>query len=229
MSMSKRSQQICIWSGPLGFTLFPLGIWSLAHFLPPLSPAASAADIAAIYSDNTIGIRLGAMVMMFAAALFAPFFAMISVMIKRIEGPVAPYALTQIITATLAVTCFFLSPMLFTVAAFRPERVPELTQLMNDFAWIMFVTPAAPAFVQTLAIGLAILSDRSAVPILPRWSGYYSLWVAVLFLPGALAMMFKTGPFAWNGLLAFWVPAVLVGQWSCVMAVLMVRAVRRQA
>ena len=167
--------------------------------------------------------------MMCAAALFAPFFAMISVMIKRIEGPVAPYALTQIITATLAVTCFFLSPMLFTVAAFRPERMPELTQLMNDFAWIMFVTPAAPAFVQTLAIGFAILSDRSAVPILPRWSGYYSVWVAVLFLPGALAMMFKTGPFAWNGLLAFWVPAVLVGQWSCVMAMLMVMAVRRQA
>lgn len=225
--MSIRSQQICTLSGPVGFALFPLGIWPLAHFLPPLSPASSAAEIAAIYSDNTIGIRLGAILVMFAASLFAPFFAMVSVLMKRMEGPATPYALTQIITATIVVTCFFIGPMLFTVTAFRPERAPELTLLMNDFAWIMLVTPGAPAFVQTLAIGFAILGDRNAVPILPRWSGYFSLWVAVLFLPAALAVMFKTGPFAWNGILAFWIPAALVGLWSNIMAFLMIKALKR--
>lgn len=226
--MSSRSQMICIWSGPVGFLLFGLGVWPLAHFLPPLSPAAGADEIAAIYDANVIGIRLGSMLIMFGAALFAPYFSVISVMMKRMEGEISPYATTQTMSATLVVAAFFVAPLIFTVAAFRPERAPEAIQLLNDFGWIMLVTPVAPAFVQTLAIGFAILGDRNGERVLPRWSGYFSLWVAVLFLPGALAAMFRTGPFAWNGLLAFWLPAVAVGLWAYIMAFLMTKAVRRQ-
>lgn len=226
--MTKWAQKLCTISGPIGFVLFGIGLFPLAHFLPPLSPADSAQNIASTYQSNQLGIQLGAIVIMASASLFMPFFAMITVLMKRIEGHSAPLAVTQLASAVMVVLFFFIGAMLFAVTAFRPERSPELTQLMNDFGWIAFISPGAPAFVQTVAIGLAILSDKGQPPVLPRWSGYLSLWVAVLFLPAALAVIFKTGPFAWDGLLAFWIPAILVGSWSMIMAVLMVKSIEAE-
>jgi hypothetical protein len=226
--VNHRSQQLCIWSGPVGFTLFGIGFWPLAHFLPPPSPALSASEIAAIYAHNTLGIRLGCILVMLAASLFIPFFAVISVFMKRIEGTTAPYAYTQAIAAALVIACFFLGPMVMSMAAFRPERAPELTQMLNDIAWFLTASPGALATVQTIVIGLAVLADNRITPIFPRWAGYMSLWVAVLYLPAGLCVMFKTGPFAWDGILAFWIPAVLVGSWANVFAMLMAKSLKQQ-
>lgn len=219
-----RALRICIWSGPIAFAIFGIGLIGFAHFLPPPAPSLDAAQIAAVYAGNTLGIRLGGITIMLAAGMFAPFFAAISVFMLRMEGRWAAYAWTQAMTATIVVLCFFIGAMLFTVTAFRPERPAELTQLMNDFAWLLFVAPAPPAVLQAFAIGLAIINDPRQ--ILPRWTAFFSFWVAVLFVPGALAILFKTGPFAWNGVLAFWLPAILVGVWSNVIALQMLKAMK---
>jgi hypothetical protein len=220
--MNEKALMACTVSGPLGFLLFGIGIWPLAGFLPPLAPSATAAEIAAIYRDHQLGIRLGSVLVMFAASMFVPFWAAISVFLKKLEPALSPYAYTQLASGTIVAAFFFLGALLFAVTAFRPDRPEELTQMMNDFAWILFITPGAPAFFQTIAIGFAILQDKSAVPVLPRWAGYLSIWVAVLFVPAGLGVVFKTGPFAWNGIITFWIPAVLVGAWSNVMAMLMI-------
>src|SRR5437868_907778 len=98
--MTSRSLKLCSLSGPLAFTLFLLGLWPLAHFLPPPSPAASAAEIAGLYAANTLGIRLGAGLVMVSASLFIPLFAAVTVLMKRMEGEDAPLAFTQAISAT---------------------------------------------------------------------------------------------------------------------------------
>lgn len=226
--MSRRNALICIWSGPVGFAIFGIGILPLAHFLPPLLPSADAASIAQIYNDNVIGIRLGAILVTLAAALLAPFFAMLAVETKRIEGEVAPLTATQLVTAGIVVVLFLLGALLWTVAAFRPERSPDEIQLLNDLGWILLVTPAPPFFVQTAALGIAILSDKKSAPVLPRWSGYLTLWLCVLGLPASLGIMFKTGPFAWNGILAFWLPFSLVAVWIVTMSFAMTSSVKKQ-
>lgn len=43
----------------------------------------------------------------------------------------------------------------------------------------------------------------------PRWVGYANLWIAILYLPELLVFFFTTGPFAWDWLIGFWIPAVL--------------------
>lgn len=227
--MTERNLRICIWTGPMAGLLFVIGLWPLAGFIPLLDPTYTAEQIAAIYQSNTVGIRLGGIVIMFGAALNAAFFGAIYAYIKRIEGGSGPYAITQALGGAVLVAFIFLPAMLFTVTAFRPDRPAELTLLMNDFAWLALVIPTPPGIVQALAVGLAILGDRSPTPLLPRWAGYMSLWVAVLTLPAPLAVMFKTGPFAWNGILAFWMPASIAGVWLVVMTVAMLKAARRAA
>lgn len=82
------------------------------------------------------------------------------------------------------------------------------------------------AVVQAAAVAVAVLGDKSTRPLIPRWVGYFNLWVILLFLPGGLATFFKTGAFAWNGLLAFWLAAVVFGLWYVVMTVMLRRAIR---
>lgn len=227
--MNERSLQICIWSGPVSVTLFGLGLWPLAHFIPLLDPLYTAQEIATIYQSNTIGIRLGGIMIMFGASLNAAFFAAIFVFLRRIEGETGPYAIAQAMSGAVLIAFIFLPAMLFTVTAFRPDRAPELTLLMNDFAWIALVIPTPPGIVQGLAIGFAILGDKNPQPLLPRWAGYFSLWMAVLTIPAPLAVMFKTGPFAWNGILAFWVPAGIAGIWLVAMTIAMLKSANRAA
>ena len=224
--MTGRSLRICIGSGLAGMALFGIGMWPLAHFIPLLDPTSSAEEIARIYQSNTIGIRLGGLAIMFGASLSMTFFGAMYVFVKRMEGDNGPYAVTQAICAAVIMAFVFLPGLLFTVVAFRPERAAELTLLMNDFAWILLVIPTPPAVVQTFAIAFAILGDRNPQPVLPRWTGYFSAWIAVLLVPGSFAMMFKTGPFAWNGILAFWLPALSAGIWLIVMCVQMLKSIR---
>ncbi len=78
------------------------------------------------------------------------------------------------------------------------------------------------------AFGLAALMDKRETPIFPRWSGFFSLWIVVLSLPALVLPLFKTGPFAWNGLFAFWLAATIFGIWLIVMTRLLLTAIDRQ-
>jgi hypothetical protein len=83
--------------------------------------------------------------------------------------------------------------------------------------------------VQAVVIAVAIFSDHSPDPVFPRWVAYLNIWVAVGFLPGALLTYFKTGIVAWDGLLAFWLAAVLFFSWILVLFWATLRAVNREA
>jgi hypothetical protein len=89
------------------------------------------------------------------------------------------------------------------------------------------VTP--PAMAQAFVTGLAILSDRRTRPVLPRWLAYLSLVVAVFCLPGVLCVQFRTGPFAWNGVLAGALPSLVFFSWVILTSLALVKAINQQA
>lgn len=227
--MSARSQLVCAWCGPAFVALFTIGYWLIAHYLPPHAPTAGAEEIAALYRENTLPIRLGMFVMMSCSGLIAAFVAVIAVQLRRIEGQTPVLTYTQLSSGSVGILFFILPALLWTVAAFRPERDPQLILLLNDMGWILFLMPFTTFVVQNLAIGLAILGGGGAAQPFPRWAGYFNLWVAVLFVPGGLLTFFKTGPFAWNGLFVFWVPLVVFLAWYLIMFVLLRNAIRQQA
>jgi hypothetical protein len=77
-------------------------------------------------------------------------------------------------------------------------------------------------------ITIAILSDKSERPVLPRWLGWFNLWAQIIYLPGILIPYFKSGPLAWNGLLAFWIPVVVFTVWLCLITAMLLRAINEQ-
>lgn len=226
--MSLRNQLLCAWCGPLFLGLFGLGYWVCARYLPPHSPDASAEAIAAIFQSQASMIRVGQVLLQIASAFTVPFAAVISIQLMRIEGRQPVLAYSQLGSGIVAAVFLLLPTLIWCAVAFRPERSPELTQFGNDLAWIIFLMTFAPACVQLLMIGLAILGDKSKTPVFPRWSGYLNLWVSVSFLPAGLIPFFKTGPFAWDGVFGFWVPAVAFFAWIIVMTMLLLQTIKKQ-
>jgi hypothetical protein len=77
-------------------------------------------------------------------------------------------------------------------------------------------------------IGIAILRDRGTVPLFPRWLGFFNFWVALLILPALLLPFFKSGAFAYNGLLALYLPFGAFFIWMVVMTFGLMRAIGTQ-
>jgi len=64
--------------------------------------------------------------MMFAAG--------ISAQLQRIEGRTTPWVFVQLMGGVMGNVPFALTGIIWTVAAFRPDRSPEITQAINDAA-----------------------------------------------------------------------------------------------
>lgn len=225
-----RSQIVCAWCGILCPIMMFIGIWPAAGFFPPHLPSAGAAEIAAIYQQNATGIRLGMIFILIAGALFGAFTASIAAQMRGMENRTTPVlTYTQLAAGISSMLLFIIPALVWSVAAYRPERSPEITQALNDIGWFFFVMPFVLAFLQNLAIGFAVLGDKASQPVFPRWLGFFNFWLALLYVPGCLVTFFKGGPFAWNGLLAFWVPASVFGAWFFVMSIYVMKAARQQA
>lgn len=226
--MNARIQRLCAWSGIAMIVMALVGLLFFAGFVPPPSPQLGAQAVAEIYRSHTVAIRFGLLVTTLGAALLAPFIAVITVHLKRIEGRTSPLTYIQLSLGTLLVFEFIMPLFVAQAAAFRPERSAETVQALNDLCWLMFVGLVSTAVLQVLAIAVAILSDKREHPVFPRWAGYFNIWAALLFAPGGLIVFFKTGPLAWNGVFTFWIPLAVFGIWFAVMTRLLLVAIGRQ-
>jgi len=117
---------------------------------------------------------------------------------------------------------------------FRPgATAPDTVRLFDDFAWLTFIGMYPPALVQNLAIGACILGAAqpatTAARVYPRWLGWLNYAVALAYAVGAPIPFFKRGPFAWDGLIGFWLAAVCFFGWVGLMWWATARAIRREA
>lgn len=229
VSLSRRIQVFCAWCGP-AFVALLFGGWGLMGGLIPLIPPANTAEqVAAVYAHNADLHRVGLILGMIGVFLTIPFFLAISMQMRRGEPRVPILAILQFASGIIVTVVLMIPMLLFVGAAFRPERPAELTMLVNDLSYVMLILPWPPILGQLGAIALAVLNDRRPRPVFPRWVAYYSIWVAVLLLPASLIVFFKTGVFAWTGLVGFWIPAAVFGTWYLVMTWLVLKAVRAEA
>jgi hypothetical protein len=223
-AVTKKIMFACAACGPGMIVIAFLG-WFLAGVLPvPLGAHNTPEEVVAFYRDNSMTVRTGLVIAAIGLGGIFPLVAVISMQMMRMEGRYPILSFLQFVCGS-ATGVFLLVPMLLmTVAAFRPDRTPELTVTLNDISWMLFITPIMPFIIQNVAIGVATLSDRNG--IFPRWSGYLNLLVGFSFLPDVLPYFFYSGPFAWDGIFVFWLALTTYTIWAITMGSLSYKAVQ---
>jgi hypothetical protein len=221
-------QRALTWTGPAMFVLWTVSWVILARFIPPPSPQRSPDHVVAALSNHTDELKVALLITMFASALLVPFCAVISSHIRRIEGyGGGALASTQITSAALLSLEFIIPLMVWQAAIYRigPGSDAAVISALNDMGWLMFVVVIGSVEVQLLAIVVAVFTDGSERPVFPRWVGYLNAWLAAGILPAGFVLFFKHGPFAWNGIVGFFIPLTSYAVWMFSMFVVLRRAI----
>ncbi len=208
--MNKSIQKMAVWFGFIAIWIF-FGALLIASWLPIPAPSLSMEQVAEMYSANTNIIRLCGVLIVTSTLFLFPFYSVLSVQLSRMEGPRPVLSWAQLAAGAGTSVFFILPGIMIYVIAFRPERAPEITYALNDLMFLVMITPWSTGFLQALVTGIVIVSNNEKVDLFPRWSGFLNFWIAFLLVPGAVIPFFKTGPFAWNGILGFWIPATVFG------------------
>ena len=217
-------QKICAWSGPVCVLMF-FAAWVLAGFIPPLSPSLSVDQVVAHYQQHVTGIRIGMGIMLVSSMFYATFTGVMSGQMQRIPGVSPSVVYVQLAAGAFGCLTFMVPAIFFIATSFRPERSPEITYMLNDFSWIMMIIPWPPFMAQNYAFAFAIFSDKRSIPLFPRWLAFLNIWAPIIYSPAILLPFFKSGPFAYNGLLALYLPFGAFFTWVVVMTPAALKAI----
>jgi hypothetical protein len=226
--MRPSAQSISLWLALgfgavllIAFVLFP-------GFFPPMSPEMTAQQVAAFYSRNETMIRVSMVIFNFCGIMLMPMFMVIVYQMKRMATPSQVLAYCYLSAAVSGATLFAIADLFWLVAAFRPERDPQLIMLLNDLAWITFTAPVGMIIAQNVCLALAVYLDAQPQPVFPRWVAPFSIVTALAMAPAACAAIVRSGPLAWNGAVSFWLRIGAYSLFIVVMFVVLRAAIRRQ-
>ena len=199
-----RAQLVLLWSGPVVAAVLLAMFLAFPGFFPPMSPAMSAQQVAQFYDANRSWIRLSMVGFNLCGIMIVPFLVLIVGQIMRMSTQSHVFAYAYLAAVVSGATLFALSNIFFAVAAFRPDRSPEVIQALNDMAWLSFVAPIGMSVAQLAMLACAVYFDRGPDLVFPRWVAHLAVVTALAMLPSAAAAVFTTGPLAWDGLISFW-------------------------
>jgi len=229
---SERSQQTVLWWG-LGLAIvYILAFAFLLQQVPLKNPAWTAEQVADWYVQNHGKIKWGAVLAGWTGAFMMPILAVVAVQIARVEGGWRVWSVLSLVSGALMSLFLVLPPLFWGVAAYTaPRKDPEVTTLMHELATLTLTT--TDQYYIFIWIGVTVIALRPATQLVkhnpfPRWWGYTSLWITIMFEAGAIAFVPRSGPFAWNGLLVFWSPLSLFTVWITIQSWLIFRALRLQ-
>ena len=203
------------------FFLFP-------GFLHPMSPTMSAEEVAGFYRDEVARIRYSMILFNWFGVGLVPVVVLLALQVRRMahRTPILSYSLIACAGGPPAL--FLIANMFWLLGAFRPDRAPELTMLFNDLAWITFSVMVSYLIAQCLLLALAIYWDRNDTPVFRPWVAHFNVATAVALMPAAFTALALDGPFAWDGLLSFWLKNIAIATWIIVMGVVLGQTIMRQ-
>jgi len=227
--MSLKGQRISLWIAAFFGAVLLIAFLAFPGFFPPMSPEMPPDQVSEFYRTNTSMIRFSMIVFNFCAIMLIPFFMTVVVQMKRMATPSHVLAYSYLSAVATGATMFAVADMFWLIAAYRPDRDPQLLMLLNDMAWLVFIAPVGFVVVQHLVVALAVWLDARAEPVFPRWVTYFSIATAVAMTPAACAVIFKNGWLAWDGAISFWLRIGAFALNSVVMWFVLRRAILRQA
>jgi len=221
---------LLLWTLPVVLLLWAAVFFLFPGFTPPLSPTLSAEEVAAFYRDpqNLPRVRYSMILFNWFCVGLVPVMMLIAMQIRRMAHRTPIFSYSVIACAAYAPTTFLMSSLFWLLAAYRPERDPQLTLLFNDLAWV--TSAGQSGFLVALCgiIALAIFLDRQPRPVFARWVAHFTLVIGAALVPACFVGVVMEGPFAWDGVVGFWVRNLAVGAWIAVMGGVLGQAIQRQ-
>jgi hypothetical protein len=216
-----------IWWAMVGFyQLFGVVFVLMTHVMPPPKPWWDQARIAQWFSDYHTGILVGFAIIFLVSGLVPGCNAIIAYSMRRMSVSKA-FAYSYITIYSLsAIPGMLYAAIFLSVGAMRPDRDPRLIAWLYDAGFLTFVGTLGFFLIGTIVWMIAILLDKNRV--FPKWFGYLNIANAITELVVAPCWMMKSGAFAWNGSIAFWVDTGVFALYTCVFIVLLRKMVVRE-
>ena len=229
--MQMTSQRVLIWTSIVVSTVYGISLIFLMGFWPfPPSPSLDTAHVLDLYMRHRAQFKFGVVVAVLSSGLYLPFVVAVTAQMARLEKGFPVWAIMQLLAGLMGAWAFSIPSTLWGITQFYLERNPEITFFMNQFSWLFFVTPAN--FIWLQCIPIAIISFSSAnsekYSAFPRWTGWLTLFQTFCGCAPILALVFNSGPFAWNGVFAFYIPLTTYLVWYLVLSFNMLRAIGYQ-
>lgn len=204
---------ICIACGTL-FTVFTVVGWlGMAQGLFPVPANLTPEATAAYFAEHSLDMRTGCLLYIIGAGLFGLWIAQLGMMLAPIEGP-RPVLTVAGVTAGNGVVAFvMMSCCLWISAAYRADADPDVVVALNDAAWHGFLLTWPALSVQMISTGVITRLDGRTDRLVPRWLSTFSIICGVGIAMASGPAWAKSGPFAWNGALAYYVPMLMWGAW----------------
>lgn len=226
-SMNRTSQLVLAWSG-FGMLALILGGLLVGRFLPPwVMPHHSADKAAQIYADHPGQIRFAVVLTLTGFGLIAVWGVSLAAQTRRKEGVFPALTYCQLTCMAAGTALLMLQSCLWATAAFRAGEIsPEITQMLNDAAYITLLATWMPFACWAWALAASILLDKSDSPVYPRWSAYVCIATGIMDIPGNTVWFFKDGAFGWAGAICLYVPIAGFGIWAATFTLLTVRNIK---
>lgn len=209
-----RHQLFGLWCAPIFTVLTLVGFLWLAHFWAPAPADMTAEQMAEFFTvTHRDGILLGCSIFLFSCVFLAIYTGQLSILLAEVEGRAPVWAIAQAMGGLSVAIIVILDCSFWISAAYRPGASPDVIVAMNDAAWLGFLLAWPVLSLQMVAAAVVSLADESPRPMFPRWLSWASLAGAALLLTAGGPAFTHSGPFAYHGLLGFYVPMVIWGVW----------------
>ena len=226
-----RYWRLCAWAGPVFLFVFVVFWGLLGGNIPPIPANSPASDLANHYRDDANLIRIGMGMAMTFVVLYLVWGLSIAKVIERgIERGTGNNVLSTLALwgAGLTVCPLLIGAAFWLTGSYRAKSLdPSILQLFYDMPWLLINLSYAVTTLQMIAMGVAFLKDKRAKPLFPRWLSWMGIWVGVSFALELFLPYFKSGPFARQGVVNFWIEFFLWFFWIVFVTVGILRAITR--
>jgi len=223
-----RYLRACAWGGPI-LLLVTIIFWGIfGHNVPPFSADQSADAIAEQFRPLAQRIKLGMVVELPFSALYLTWGVAITKLMEEIELDNNVLSTLQLWGAGLTTMIFVIPCAGWLGVTYRAETMPSWAlQMIYDMWWILFDLAYALTTLQMIPLGICLLSDKRAVPLFPRWMGWFSIWVGLMFFLESFMSFFKGGPFSRSGILNYWTEFTLFFAFMALVSFYLLKAIGR--
>ena len=208
------------------YQLLGLLFFVVTRTQPPPKPWWEPAQVVQWFADHHDGLIIGFAFVFLISGLTAIMNALIAYSMRRMSVSRAFAYSYLVIYALSTFPGMLLLGVTLTVGTMRPDRDPALISWLYDLAFMSFVGTMGVFLVGSLVWMLAILLDRNRV--FPKWFGYLNLCNALTEIVVSPAWIFKSGAFAWDGVITWWVNMVVFGIYTVVFIVLLRKMILRE-